>query len=203
LQPRRPSSKLVGVVASAPGHWTDLEAQVRASLDRGDRDEAVTRAIEHLEPDIRGYLGCRLGEDDAEDALSQFRENVWKDLPRFRWECSLRAWAYRLAHHAVTRILRRPHRRREEHLPSSAASWLAASLGPGRSLASGQHQGLALLRAELSEEEQTLLTLRIDRELEWEEIAVVVGATSAALRKRFERLTTRLEQMAREHGLID
>ena len=64
------------MVASAPGHWSELEAQVRASLDRGDHDGAATRAIEHLEPDIRSYLGCRLAEDDAEDALSQFRENV-------------------------------------------------------------------------------------------------------------------------------
>jgi RNA polymerase sigma-70 factor, ECF subfamily len=191
------------VGATSPGHWSELEGQVRTSLERGERDEAATRVIERLEPDIRGYIACRLVGDDADDALSQFRENVWRDLVRFRWECSLRAWAYRLAHHAVTRILRQPHRRREEHLPSSAASVLAASIGARGPMSSERHQGLALLRAELTDEEQELLTLRIDRELEWEEISAILDATSAALRKRFERLIPRLEQMARERGLLD
>jgi len=187
----------------SPGHWSELEARTRSLLDGGERDLAATQVIERLEPDIRGYIACRLVGDDAEDALSQFRENVWRDLARFRWECSLRAWAYRLAHHSVTRTLRQPHRRREEHLPSSAASVLAASIGAKGPLSSERHQGLAQLRAELSDEEQELLTLRIDRELEWEEISVILDATSAALRKRFERLIPRLEQMARERGLLD
>jgi RNA polymerase sigma-70 factor (ECF subfamily) len=191
------------VAATSPGRWSELETQVRTSLERGEQDQAATQVIERLEPDIRGYIGCRLVGDDADDALSQFRENVWHDLTRFRWECSLRAWAYRLAHHAVTRVLRQPHRRREEQLPSSAASVLAASIGARGPMSSERHQGLALLRAELTDDEQELLTLRIDRELEWEEIAAILDATSAALRKRFERLIPRLEQMARERGLID
>ena len=191
------------VAATPPGHWSELEARVRASLERGERDQAATQVIERLEPDIRGYIGCRLVGDDADDALSQFRENVWHDLERFRWECSLRAWGYRLAHHAITRVLRQPHRRREEQLPSSAASVLAASIRAKGPMSSERHQGLALLRAELTDDEQELLTLRIDRELEWEEIAAILDASSAALRKRFERLIPRLEQMARERGLLD
>ena len=191
------------VAATPPGHRSEFEARVRASLERGERDQAATQVIERLEPDIRGYIACRLVGDDADDALSQFRENVWHDLARFRWECSLRAWGYRLAHHAITRVLRQPHRRREEQLPSSAASVLAASIRAKGPMSSERHQGLALLRAELTDDEQELLTLRIDRELEWEEIAAILDASSAALRKRFERLIPRLEQMARERGLLD
>ena len=191
------------VAATPPGHRSEFEARVRASLERGERDQAATQVIERLEQDIRGYIACRLMGDDADDALSQFRENVWHDLARFRWECSLRAWGYRLAHHAITRVLRQPHRRHEEQLPSSAASVLAASIGAKGPMSSERHQGLALLRAELTDDEQELLTLRIDRELEWEEIAAILDATSSALRKRFERLIPRLEQMARERGLLD
>jgi len=205
---------------SATTDWTDLERSVRADLETGDADAAATRAIEKLTPVVLSYLHLMLDEEDAQDALSIFRETLWKALPRFRWECSLRAWAYRLAHHAATRLLRRPHRRREEHLPSSAASRLPASLGVG---ASGRHAGLAVLRASLPVNDRELLTLRVERELEWEEIAVVLDGEnsaaddeadppmaeaarrnrSAALRKRYERLTRRLEQMAREQGLID
>jgi len=70
-------------------------------------------------------------------------------------------------------------------------------------MTSERHQALAQIRATLDPEDQELLTLRVDRELEWEEISVVLDSTSVALRKRFERLTRRMEQMARDRGLID
>ena len=60
-----------------------------------------------------------------------------------------------------------------------------------------------MLRVVLDADDQELLTLRVDRELEWEEIATVVDSTSVVLRKRYERLTRRLAQMARSKGLID
>ena len=183
----------------SPGDWSALETRVRSHLKRGEHDAAARAAIERLNPAVLPYLCTRLAEADAEEALSIFQESVWKDLPRFRWECSLRAWGYRLAHHASNRILRRPHRRREGRLPSSAASRLPASMR----VASGRHEGLALLRASLPSDEQELLTLRVDRELEWEEIAAVLDGNAPALRKRYERLTRKLEQMAREQGLID
>jgi len=99
-------------------------------------------------------------------------------------------------------------------------------LGPGSIQpepdASGRHAGLARLRASLSVEEQTLLVLRVDRELEWEEIAEVLGPgpedddtppggggarpaarRAAALRKRFERLKARLREEAMKNGLVE
>jgi RNA polymerase sigma-70 factor, ECF subfamily len=204
---------------SPPG-WSEFEMRVRTLLVEGTPDAAAELTIDRLGPSIHSYLRTMLHDDDALDALSEFRVAVWQALPRFRWECSLRSWAYRLANHAAARIWRRPHRRREEPLPSSAASRLP---GPGGSsvASSGRHAGLAFLRAQLPLEDQQLLTLRVDRELEWEEVAVALAsddgadpapgrggsdghrASSAALRKRYERLTRRLEQMAREQGLLD
>jgi len=192
--------------------WDELERGVRAHLERREWDAAATLAIGKLGHTMLSYVSTMLAEEDAQDALSIFRETLWKALPRFRWECSLRAWAYRLAHHAATRILRRPHRRYEEHLPSSAPVRLAApSLASGLRF-SGRHEGLALLRASLSIEDRELLTLRVDRELEWDEVAVVLTgddpaaraqSSPMALRKRYERLTRKLERMAREQGLLD
>jgi RNA polymerase sigma-70 factor, ECF subfamily len=190
-------------VSNTPQRWTELEARVRALLERGERDEAATLAIECLRPEALGYLRSLLEEDDANDALSLWSEAVWHDLPSFRWESSLRAWAIGVARHSASRILRKPHRSREQHLSSSAASWLAASLGTSRVNSAQQHQQLALLRASLDQEEQELLTLRIDRRLEWEEVAYILQSSSVALRKRMERLTKKLTQLARELGLLD
>jgi RNA polymerase sigma-70 factor (ECF subfamily) len=180
-----------------------LEGQVRALLEQGARDDAATLAIDSASPDILGYLQTRLDDDDANDALSQWRESVWKDLRHFRWECSLRAWAYSLARHACARIRRRPHRHREQPLSTSAASRIAASIGASAALSSERQQKLALLREALDEDERELLTLRVDRELEWEEVAAVLDASAVALRKRWERLVRKLEQMARKAGLLE
>ena len=202
----------------APGGSTRkgsaVEARIRELLASGRADAAAELAIESLTPSIHSYLRTLLHEEEALDALSEFRVAVWQGLPGFRWECTLRSWAYRLGNHTAARIWRRPHRRREEHLPSSAASRLPGTGGPSLA-SSGRHAGLAMLRAQLPLEDQQLLTLRVDRELEWEEVAVALNtddrgdggdlrpASSVALRKRYERLTRRLEKMARDQGLLD
>jgi RNA polymerase sigma-70 factor (ECF subfamily) len=182
--------------------WSELERRIRAHLERGELGAAASQAVEALRPSMRSFLHTMLAEEDADDALSLFEESLWRTLPAFRWECSLRAWAYRLAHGAKNRVLRQPHRRREQRLPSSAASRLAAPSRASGGVSSGRHTGLESLRAQLRSHDQELLTLRYDQ-LEWEEIGVALGSSSVAVRKRYERLTRRLERMARDAGLVD
>jgi RNA polymerase sigma-70 factor (ECF subfamily) len=188
---------------SAPVSLPALEERVRALLERGKHDEAATLVIDSLGPGILAYLQTRLEEDDANDALSHWRESVWKDLRNFRWQSFLRAWAYGLARHACARIRRLPHHHREATLSTSAASKIAASIGASAALSVERHQKLALLRDCLDEDERELLTLRVDRELEWDEIAQILGVSSVAVRKRWERLVKKLEQMARKAGLLE
>jgi RNA polymerase sigma-70 factor (ECF subfamily) len=71
-----------------------------------------------------------------------------------------------------------------------------------------QRQALEKLRQSLSTEEQSLLVLRIDQGLPWNEIAEVLvldgkQVEPATLMKRFERLKERLARLAREQGLVD
>ena len=176
---------------------------MRSLLEKGEYEAAVTLVIEAFRPDVLASLSTRLDEDEANDALSLWSEAVWKDLRSFRWQASLRAWANGVAKHSCSRIIRKPHRHREQHLSSSAASWMAASIGASAAISSEQHQKLAVLRGMLDEDEQELLTLRIDRGLEWEEIAYILETNPAALRKRMERLKKKLEQLARDLGLLD
>ena len=57
------------------------------------------------------------------------------------------------------------------------------------------------LREELTEEEQTLLILRVDRNLDWREVADILEIEEPALRKRFERLKDKLRRLAKERGI--
>lgn len=59
------------------------------------------------------------------------------------------------------------------------------------------------MRRKLEPEEQTLLILRLDRGLSWDELATVMAPASAAtLRKRFERLRERISELVRANGLL-
>ena len=186
-----------------------LDQRVRALTAAGDADGAATEALRALGPGVLGYLAAMLPDDDARDAFSLFAEDLWTGLPAFRGDCSLRAWAYRLAWHAAARFSREAWRRRREPFPTSMASRVAAEVASGSGLApGGRRDRLAQLREALTPEERTLLVLRVDRELEWPEVAVVLAeagqpASVPALRKRFERLKDRLADLARERGLLD
>lgn len=186
-----------------------LEPRVLALLDAGDAGAAATAAIEGYGAAVHGYLRSILDDpDDAADAYAVWAEDLWRGLPGFRRECSLRAWAYRLAWHAACRLRRDPFRARGARLPTSAASRLAASVAASTIATGSRRAGLERLRARLPAEDRTLLTLRVDRELEWDEVAAVLSAegepvSAPALRKRFERLKVRLRELAREEGLLD
>jgi RNA polymerase sigma-70 factor (ECF subfamily) len=90
------------------------------------------------------------------------------------------------------------------------ASALAASLrtSSGRSL-DRKREALQELRKELTPEEQTLIYLKTDLELSWDEAAEVVAeeeghlVSADTLAKRFERLKARLAVLARKKGLIE
>jgi RNA polymerase sigma-70 factor (ECF subfamily) len=185
-----------------------VEDRVLALADAGQGDAAATAAIEGYGAAVFGYLRSLLDEDDARDAYAQWSEDLWRGLAGFRREASLRAWSYRLAWHAACRLRRDPFRARGARLPTSAASRLAASVAASTVATGSRRAGLDRLRAQLPPEDRTLLTLRLDRELEWEEVAAVLAAdgdpvTAATVRKRFERLKERLRELARDEGLLD
>jgi len=176
----------------------ELDAKVRALLSAGERDRAATMLLDALGPGVLGYLLAILPDEDGFDAFSLFEEDVWRGLEGFRWESSLRGWAYRLAGHAASRTARSAYRRRRRPLPSSFASRVAAS-GSAASGLGGRRDLLARIRETLPAEDRALLVLRVDRELEWDEVAEALAREGTpvavpALRKRFERLVRRLRE---------
>ena len=190
---------------------SDLEPRILALLDAGDLSGSATEALRGYGPQILGYLTAVMrNEDDAHDVFSQFAEDLWRGLPGFRRESSIRTWAFRLAWHAASRYARDPYRKRHRPILTTEASKIAeqvrstmSTYAPG-----GRADRLLKLRESLEPEEQTLLILRVDKAMAWEEVAEVLRtdgepATTAALRKRFERLKEKLGRLAREQGLIE
>jgi RNA polymerase sigma-70 factor (ECF subfamily) len=192
------------------GAMSGLEARVAELLGAGDPGAAATAVIRALGPRIAGYLRSILRNDaDASDAFSAWTEHVWRGVGSFRGESSVRTWSFKIAWNAAQSLRDEAWRRLGRGFATGEASRLAAEIWTRTvERLERQRDRLALLRESLTAEEQTLLTLRIDQALSWDEIAEVISAggtpvDAVTLRKRFERVKDRLARLARAQGLVD
>lgn len=187
----------------------ELETRTRALLAAGDVRAAATGVLRELGPQVIRYLRSVLRDDeDAAEAFSAFAEDLWRGLPSFRWEATLRGWAFRVAWHAALDVRNDTFRRHARRLETGEASALAAEVRTTAPRLEAQRRALDALRDALSAEEQSLLSLRVDQQLSWEEVALAQEGdadprTVAALRKRYERLKERLGRIARERGVLE
>lgn len=186
-----------------------LPAAVRARLEAGDRTSATTLIVEGYGPQILGFLMAMAHSDaDAHDAFSQFCEDLWRGLPGFRWQSSLRTWSYTLARNALHRQRAGAPQRHGPHFALSDAPELGAMAERARTVTPESHRTetrvrFAALREQLDPDDHTLLILRVDRRMPWYDIAEILGEPAepaalrrraATLRKRFERLKITLRQ---------
>jgi len=183
----------------------ELDARIGALLDAGRTDEATAVLLRVLGGALHGYLVAVLRDETrASDAFAEAAEDLWKGLPGFRRECPVRSWAYRVARHAALRVARDPFQRRGRPFATAELSRLVDEVRSSTAAhpRTDVKDGMRALRASLTPDEQTLLILRIDRDLPWREVAEVLEVDEPAARKRFERVKARLAELARERGLL-
>lgn len=195
----------------------EIEGQVQSALGARDVRLAATRALESFGPDVLRFLSARLGDRArAEVAYLQFGEDLWVGLPAFRWDVSLRAWMFVLARAVAIRVTRK--RPRDCELPAGFAGYPQlrdhVRTTTARFLRTEVKDRMREIRQQLDEYDQTLLILRIDRKLEWSELAVVmnevsseaglpdVEGASARLQKCFQGAKKRLRMLAEAEGLL-
>lgn len=188
-----------------------IEAKVTALLAQGDHRGAVELIMDEHGPRVRGLLHTLLRRrgDAAEDAFSLFAERLWTWMPTYRGEGSLRSWIYTIARNAAVTVARDGWAGRRLRLETEDAERLAESVRTRSALRlERRSSALDALRDQLDMDDQILLTLRLDEQLPWEEVAQAMSdggpaVEAAALRKRFERLKTRLGDEARRQGLVE
>ena len=187
-----------------------VEAEVGASLERGDLRRATELAVRGFGPEILGWLhATQARPEDAGDAFAAFAEELWKSLGRYDRRCSVRTWCYMLARHAAYRV--RQARVDGRAVPLSEAP-LSAVVAEVRAttephLRTEVKDRVREARRQLEPDDQELLVLRVDRDLTWRDIAQVqlgpdaqaaeLDRHAAALRKRFERVKARLRELLR------
>jgi RNA polymerase sigma-70 factor (ECF subfamily) len=201
-----------------------LEADVRLLCQKGDHAAATAAAMRGYGPELLGFLVAILrSETEASDAFSELSEILWRKLPGFAWESTLRTWLYGIARN-VASTLRRNAARRRRRVGDARSSEIENVAQAVRTqtlayLRTAKRTRLQELRDQLPEEDRMLLVLRVDRRLEWNELARVLAQAdgdddapmeearvvreAARLRKRFQIVKDRLRELARIEGLID
>jgi RNA polymerase sigma-70 factor (ECF subfamily) len=191
------------------------EADLRALCDAQQWAEAATLIVQRYGRELLSYLvAIARDETDGSEAFSQFTEDLWRGLPRFRWQSTARTWCYALARNALFRIRRRG-RRSAAAVPLSEVPELEHAAAQVRTttltyLRTEVKDEIAALRERLSPDDQALLILRVDRKLEWLDVARALAdedveltdsdlaRRSAALRKRFARIKAELKKLLRD-----
>jgi len=173
----------------------DVEGQIGTLLRAAHFEAAATDALSAYGPELYGFLINMMGsEPDASEVFSQTAEDFWRALPTFERRCSVRTWLYLLARNAASRFRRSPWHR---------AAGSAAVKDKWREL-----------RESLAPDDRALLVLRVDRDLDWSEVARVMlgrpeadgdelAREAARLRKRYHHLKDELRERARAAGLLD
>jgi RNA polymerase sigma-70 factor (ECF subfamily) len=189
----------------------EVEVKLEELLRAGALDQAATLASE-----IYGFLVHLMGgTTDAGEVFSQTSEDLWRGLPRFRAQCSVRTWMYLLARHAGVRYRRTPWNR-GGRTGDSKLDGLVAEVRTRTDpwLRTEVKDRWRALRESLEPDDRILLVLRVDRDLSWSDVARVILAHDEAdsaelerettrLRKRFQLLKEELRKRAREAGLVE
>jgi RNA polymerase sigma-70 factor, ECF subfamily len=194
-----------------------LDERVRQLVREGNVDRATTEALRALGPDLFGFVrGVVRSDGDAEDIFAATSARAWRSLAAFRWHCALRTWLYCIARNETLRFLDGARRHNAGRATPSALDEVVAAVRTETlsALRTEKRDALRRLRDELPPDDRTLVILRIDRDLPWEEIALAflddldgstddaVAREAARLRKRFQLVKRRLADRAREAGLL-
>lgn len=179
----------------------EFESVLRAAQEGAEW--AWSRLYGWLAADVRGYLRAR-GSPSPDDCLGDTFVHVARRIGTFEGTSSgFRSWVFVIAHHRLIDAFRKAGRDHSiptapEDLPESAATVHVDA------------EALALLEADelrawlahhLTEEQQTIVALRIFGGLSLADIAETLGKRPGAIRVAHHRAMNRLRAVAAEAGV--
>lgn len=188
------------------------ETRLIRDIRRGEADAFETLVREHQTRVYNIALRMTGNPDDALDISQETFLKAWRTLGRFRGECGLGSWLYRIASNLSIDLLRKAKRRQAEKLV-----YLDDPGEDGRPMelpdVSGDPQAL-LERAEtrravwecldeLPEEQKLILVLRDVNGLSYEEIGETLELELGTVKSRLFRARAKLANLLAEKGTFD
>ena len=195
-----------GVSRRAVGEFDERAVIERAQA--GDR-EAFEEIVHHYDRDVlRIALNILHKPEDARDIYQEAFLKVYKNLPRFRFDCSFYTWIYRVVTNVCLDHLRRRKSRPEDQSPepmlhaqaeSSGGDFfdrqpeLNASSDPERRLMGleiGQRISVAL--DQLTPRERMVFEMKHYQGLKLRAIGEILGTTEETVKNSLFRATRKL-----------
>ncbi len=197
---------------------SNLEQRVAAYLDGGAWNEAVEAIITAHGPRLRGFIrAVVMDRVVADEVWAEMTYDVYRGVGSWDRTRPLLHWCWGIARNACRRHARARRRHMRGPAPGTPPRWAFSTSAAIRTptpvwQTTPARDALDALRATITPDERALLVLRVDKQLSWRDIALVMHAEhsprgsltrrEAALRKRFERLLVRLRALARQRGLL-
>jgi len=177
------------------------EEKALAALDAGEIDQALNALVEGCGRAILAYCSARIGDDEiANDVAQEVFAAIWKALPGFRRESSLRTWIFVIAHNRCAKRMGIIGRFRclfsygidkivEEAQPDPSDSLEEAVIK--------QQQAERLRRAleKLKQKERALITMYYMEELSLEEIAERYSVSRETVRQQLLKAQQKCKQL--------
>jgi RNA polymerase sigma factor (sigma-70 family) len=206
---QRPSFRRVAVTS-------DADETPTAHVQNSER--AFVDAVLAGDPDARARLVARMvclprfvrslnrrvrmSQDDLDDLTQEAFRRFWSSLESFRCECSLEAWAFRVAR-STTREARRSARAQRSHAVDPLQLCELADEDDGECAAAHtigpEHDAVLRAFEALPADVRDLLHARAVERVPYAELAEALGTSAETLRKRYSRLLGELRDAA-THG---
>jgi RNA polymerase sigma factor (sigma-70 family) len=183
----------------------DAEKQIGVVCERASFAHATSLILDQYGAELRAFLSSRTrNRMSMEEVYSVVSEDLWKGLPRFRFQGRVRSWIYVLARNALARHTKRRQRWHSRHVIAEPDDYQAHERHSLPTRMERSDELLPLL-TELPPADRQLLEQRLVRAMPWRDIALERGKTgeaeidreSARLRKRYQTLVQNLRQRAR------
>jgi len=183
-------------LANQQKKYFDPEAKMVA--DAKQTSQAFAALYDHYVNQIYRYQLSHVGDSvEAQDLTSQVFLSALDRLSSYQHRGHFAAWLFMIARHKWMDYFRQDHR----ELPLEAAVNLPSKDDPHlEALDLEEIQMIRRAVCKLPEEDQELIRLRFVAQLNFAEIALILGCKEEAAKKRLYRLLARLEKEMEVHN---
>ncbi|WP_223606518.1 RNA polymerase sigma factor [Chryseobacterium sp. OSA05B] len=141
---------------------------------------------------FRLCMGYVNNSDLAQDLAQETFIIVWRQLPKFRNESSIRTWIFRIASNNCLKQIEKEKKFTKAELPIHLEEKKQESMEP-------QIQLLYQFISELPETDRIIISMELE-EVRQAEIAGIVGLSESNIRVRIHRIKEKLTKRFKENG---
>ena len=189
-----------------------LEEQLIRRAQQGDNGAFEELLLLHQKKVYNLCLRMSANPDDALDLSQEAFLRAWRSLGQYQFEASFSTWLFRLTSNICIDFLRRKKRRQETSLTESyddsdegaELSVPDAQPGPEQQAMTNETKiELARAMEQLSPEHREILQLRVIEDLQYEQIADILGVRVGTVKSRRARARLAFRKILKAGNYFD